>query len=153
MRILRSRSAQARLAGLLLVSAIAAQAEPPSPAKDSAGQPVHLLTIRGKAINQEGKSVAKAKVHLVAYNTAYNREAVAEATTNDAGEYLFREAPLPLPTNRLLTALDFFGQPRHELAWFEFLRRLGRTLIDLSHHSIALAVHIDRDLADAVGTR
>lgn len=91
---------------LLLVWALTAQAEPPNPAKDSAGQPVHLLTIRGKAINQEGKPVAKAKVHLVACNTAYNREAVAETTTNDAGEYVFRDAPLPLPTNSLARARD-----------------------------------------------
>lgn len=91
---------------LVLVSTMAVQAEPPSPAKDSAGQPVRLLTIRGKAINQEGKPVAKAKVHIVAYNTAYNREAVAETTTNNAGEYVFQDAPLPLPTNSLVSARD-----------------------------------------------
>ncbi len=67
----------------LLGVALAAQAEPPSPAKDSETQTARKLTIHGKALNQEGKPVAGAKVHLVASNRTYTREAISETTANN----------------------------------------------------------------------
>jgi peroxiredoxin len=84
---------------LLFGLGMTAQAEPPSPAKNSAGPAVHTLTIRGKATDHERKVVAGAKVFLLTANRVPSsafRPTVAETITDAAGAYTFEKVSLPL---------------------------------------------------------
>jgi protocatechuate 3,4-dioxygenase beta subunit len=109
MSVNRSRNPWPRcgLAAGLLGALFAASGDAQSPATKAApGQPAFAdaderpqtylvpLTVRGRALDPEGRPIAGAQVFLASQSPGYKR--IAETTTDKAGQYLFFDVPLPV---------------------------------------------------------
>jgi beta-lactamase regulating signal transducer with metallopeptidase domain/protocatechuate 3,4-dioxygenase beta subunit len=79
------------------------------------------ITVTGRAIDLEGKPIAKAAIYLSSTRSDWKR--LAETVTDEEGHYLFRDIPLPIERATSRRTLDegsfeVFGQaPGYGFAW------------------------------------
>ncbi len=76
----------------------------PKPAQAQSGNSTAPITVSGRAIDPEGKSIAGARVFLASRRADYRR--VAETLTDAQGRYQFREVALPIERSTTVSGLD-----------------------------------------------